>query len=113
MAKSLATVSASATTDIPIKYVNSTGSTDFSVVVFTKNFSVNTPETYYAAWEVIQVQNSSQFVYPISTAIGASYDLGDQYNTMGPFGAVLGSTWQINQDDKDATPILESGLCTA
>ncbi len=100
------------TTDIAIKYINDTGSTDFSVVVFTKNFSVDTPEVYFAAWEVIRVQSSSEFIYPISTSIGASYLLGYQFNTMGPFGAVLGSTWEINQDNKANTPVLSPGLYT-
>ncbi len=102
----------SVTTDIPIKFINATTSTDFSVCVFTQNFSVDTPEIYYTAWEVIEVQSSSEFVYPVSTSVGASYSLGDQCNTMGPFGASLGSTWEINQDNEDNAPILKSGLWT-
>ncbi len=112
-AKTLSAAMSSAVTNIEIMYVNNTGSTDFATVVFTKNFNVNTPEVVYAAWEVIRVQTSSKFVYPISTSIGATYQLRDQHNTMGPFGAVLGSTWEINQDNKATTPVLQSGLCTA
>ncbi len=103
------------TTDIPIKYINDTGSTDFSVVVFTKNFSVDTPKTYFAAWEVIRVQTSSGFVYPITTSVGASYQHHDQHNTMGPFGAEPGSTWEINQNNPATAPLIMPGLyaCSA
>ena len=98
------------TTDIPIEFINSTGKTDFKVVVFTKNFSTNTPETVYAAWQVISVQTSSSFVYPVSTSVEAKYDIGGQTNDMGPFPATLGSTWEIRQESKSGTPTLNEGL---
>ena len=95
------------TTDIPIKYINATTNTDFEVVVFTKNFSTNTPKTYYAAWQVLRGQTSVQFVYPISTAVGATYTNGGQIITAGPFPAPLGSTWEITQDSINATAVLK------
>ena len=98
------------TTDISIEFINSTGKTDFKVVVFTKNFSTNTPETIYAAWQVISVQTSSSFVYPVSTSVEAKYDIGGQTNNMGPFPAKLGSTWEIRQEPKSGTPTLREGL---
>ncbi len=105
----MAAIPMTTTGDIPIKYINNTDTTDSSVVVFTKNFFHDAPETY-VAWEVICVQTSSEFVYPITTSVGASYQLGDQHNTMGPFGAELGSTWEINQDDQATAPLLKPGL---
>ena len=53
------------TTDIQIEFINSTGKTDFQVVVFTKNYSTSTPETIYAAWQVISVQTSSSLFLPL------------------------------------------------
>ena len=97
-------------TDIQIEFINSTGNTDFQVVVFTKNFSTNTPETIYAAWQVISVQTSSSFLYPVSTSVEAKYDIGGQTNDMGPFPATLGSTWEIRQESKSGTPTLNEGL---
>ena len=98
------------TTDIPIEFINSTGKTNFQVVAFTKNYSTNTPETIYAAWQVISVQTSSNFVYPVSTSVQAKYDIGGQTNDMGPFPAKLGSTWEIRQEPKSSTPTLSEGL---
>ena len=98
--------------DIPIKIINDTGSTDFSVVVFTKNFGDNSPvsESYYAAWQVLHVNTSVAFEYPASTSVGATY--GDEYQTViiGPFGAGLGSTWEIFYEDRECIPNLVEGL---
>ena len=94
------------TTDIPIKYVNATTSTDFEVVVFTKNFSTNTPQVYYVAWQILRAQTSAQFIYPVTTAVGATYHTGGQLVTAGPFPAELGSTWEITQNSINATAVL-------
>ena len=94
------------TTDIPIKYVNATRNTDFEAVVFTKNYSTNTPNTYYCAWQVLRGQTSVQFVYPVTTAVGAVYSQGGQTITAGPFPAELGSTWQITQESSIDTAVL-------
>ena len=94
-------------TDISIKYVNATQSTDFEVVVFTKNFSTNTPNTVYAAWMVLRAQTSSQFVYPVSMGVGATYQSSGQLISAGPFDAPLGSTWTITQAAADDTAVLE------
>ena len=99
------------TTNIPITFVNATGKTDFQVVVFTKNYSTNTPQTIYAAWQIICVQTSSKFTYPVSTGVQATYELKGQKNTMGPLPAKLGSTWEIQQEIKSGTPTLKEGLC--
>ena len=98
------------TSDIPIKYVNVTGYTDFEVVVFTKNFSTNTPKTYYCAWQVLRGQSSVQFVYPVSLAVGATYTQGGQKIMAGPFPAPLGSTWQIIQETSTDTAALKQGI---
>ena len=95
------------TTDIPIKYINATSNVDFEVVVFTKNFSTNTPKTYYVAWQLLRGQTSVQFVYPVAMAVGATYSQGGQYITAGPFKAKLGSTWEITQESANATAVLK------
>ena len=97
------------TTDIPIKYVNATSNTDFEAVVFTKNYNTNTPKTYYCAWQILRGQTSVQFVYPVSTAVGAVYSQGGQIITAGPFPAELGSTWQITQESAKDTAVLSKG----
>ena len=97
------------TTDIPIKYINATGKTDFEVVVFTKNFNVNTPRVYYAAWQILRAQNAVQFKYPVSLSVGATYQTGGQTIFAGPFEAKLGSTWEITQDSIDSAAVLKEG----
>ena len=94
------------TTDIPIKYNNNTQNIDFEVVVFTKNFNVNTPKVYYVAWQILRAQISSQFVYPVSTAVGATYRIEGQLITAGPLPATLGSTWQVTQETRTSTASL-------
>ncbi len=90
-------------TDISIKYVNKTGRSDFEVVVFTKNFSANTPQTYYCAWLILRGQLTSvEFVYPVSTGVGASYEIPGQFFEVGPLYAKLGSTWKISQESRDS-----------
>ena len=51
------------TDSIPITYKNDTGASDFQVLVFTKNFSTNTPKTFYVAWEVLNAQMNTRFAY--------------------------------------------------
>ena len=100
------------TTDIPIKYINATTNVDFEVVVFTKNFSTNTPKTYYAAWQILRGQTSVQFVYPVAMAVGATYKSGGQLITAGPFPAKLGSTWEITQESAADTAVLKQSKIT-
>lgn len=91
---------------IQIQYKNNTGSTDFEVLVFTKNYNPNTVKTYYCAWQVLKAQTGVTFDYPADIAVGATYITGSLKNTAGPFNASLGSTWEITQDTKSATPTL-------
>ena len=86
------------TTDIKIRYINATSEVDFAVVVFTKNFTVSTPEAFYSAWQVLKGQTSVDFVYPISTSVGVTYEENGQIITSGPFPAELGTTWEITQE---------------
>ena len=99
------------TSDIPIKYINGTSNVDFEVVVFTKNFSTKTPEVYYAAWQILRGQSSVQFIYPASLSVGATYTDGGQIITAGPFPAKLGSTWEITQENPEATAVLRISKC--
>ena len=96
------------TTDIPIKYVNDTKATDFEVVVFTKNFNVNTPMVYYVAWQVLRGQSSKDFIYPVSMGVGATYEDHGRVSA-GPFPSELGSTWLITQDTPSSTAVLSKG----
>ena len=77
----------SLTEDVAVKYVNATGNVDFHVVVFTKNFSANTPKSYYCAWQILKTKSSAQFVHPHSVSVGATYKKEDQEHTVGPFPA--------------------------
>ena len=61
---------------ISIKYVNKTGRSDFEVVRGVTYLSANTPQTYYCAWLILRGQLTSvEFVYPVSTGVGAKYAL--------------------------------------
>ena len=82
--------------DIPVKFINDTGKTDFEVVVFTKNFSYNTPRTYYTAWQVLRTIGSVDFVYPASVSVGVTNQA--QMSIVGPFPTELGTTWEITQE---------------
>ena len=94
---------------IPIRYANKTDNIDFQVIVFTKNYSPNNPETYYAAWQVLSAQSEVSFSYPVEIEVGATYKSGGQDIVAGPFDAQLGSTWNITQETLDSTATLEQG----
>ncbi len=89
--------------DIPVKYCNNTGRTDFQVVVFSRSFSKYSPTISYSAWQVFNAQTSIQFNYSKSVSVGASYTEGGQTITAGPFPADVGSTWEITQPLKSDT----------
>ena len=95
---------------IPIRYINATGKTDFEVLVFAKNFSNTTPQSYYAAWQVLRAQTTSEFEYPVDIHIEINYKEQAQKVTGGPFHADLGSTWEITQESKISTAILTEGI---
>ncbi len=97
------------TTDIPVKYFNKTGSTDFEVMVFSQNYNPNTPTSVFAAWQVLKAQTQVNFMYPVQMQIGATYKSGSQTIIAGPFDTTLGSTWEISQDSSSATAVLEEG----
>ena len=78
-------------------------------MVFTKNYSTNTPNIFYAAWEVLNAQTETEFTYPVMTEVGAAYVKGDQHVLSGPFPARLGSTWTIHEESIDGTALLEEG----
>lgn len=94
--------------DVKIKFVNDTGDTDFRVVVYAKPkmdlLSSSIEEA--VAWQVIQAQSTSIFVYPNTTQVGAEYQDGDQTVGCGPFEAEDGSTWCITQEDLSCPAIL-------
>ena len=96
------------TTDIKIKYINATSNVDFEVVVFSKNFSTNTPDTLYAAWQILKGQNTVQFVYPVAVQVGATYTADGQIITAGPSDAKLGSTWEVTQERGATATLKES-----
>ena len=91
-----------------IEYHNDTGNTDFEVVIFTKNFNVNNPRTYYVAWQVVKAQTKSNFSYPVDLSVGATYVTGGQKISAGPFRAPLGSTWEIIQPANETVKLTQS-----
>ncbi|XP_011404630.2 PREDICTED: cytoplasmic dynein 1 heavy chain 1-like [Amphimedon queenslandica] len=95
-----------ATSNIKVSYVNATGNTDFAVVVFTKNFNVNTPKVYYSAWKILRAQSQVDFVYPVSLGVGVVYTTSTGLHKAGPFPAELGSTWELSHDTITTTPSL-------
>ena len=96
------------TSDIKVTYINSTTDTDFAVVVFTKNFNLETPVVYYVAWRVLRVDSLTvDFVYPVTMDVGATYAYSGQTMHAGPFPAKLGSTWEITQESISDTAILK------
>ncbi len=98
------------TTDIPIKFVNATKQTDFSVIVFTKNDFPRVTDAH-VAWQVLRTNVSVMFVYPASNSIGASFDMSNTTIILGPFPAGLGSTWEIIAETEKSTPVLKE-VCT-
>ena len=93
---------------IEIEYHNNTGNTDFEVVIFTKNFNVNNPRTYYVAWQVVRAQTKSNFRYPVELCVGATYESAGQKISAGPFPAPLGSTWEITQPARETVKLTQS-----
>jgi hypothetical protein len=101
---------------IPIKYINATNEVDFDVVVFTKNYFTS-PETaelyhsadYYVAWQILRGQTSVSSIFPEGIEVGSTYNNNCQWISCGPFKAKLGSTWEMRQDTRDSTPVLEQG----
>ena len=97
------------TSNIKIAYLNKTANTDFEVVVFTKNFNINTPKVYYVAWQVLRGQSEVDFVYPVSMDVGATYTSSGKIMKAGPFPSKLGSTWEISQESISSTATLKEG----
>ena len=95
-------------TNINIRYINATTRVDFAVVVFSKNFSIATPDAYYEAWHVLKGHSSVDFVYPVSTSVGAKYEDNGQVITSGPFPAEPGTTWEITQERGQAATLKQS-----
>ena len=99
-------------TDIPVKISIATNSaSDFQVVVFTKNYNAG-PETVFVAYKVLPASPSTNviFVYPVTTAVGATCEISGNKLMLGPFPTETGATWEIRQDDEEESPILEAGL---
>lgn len=95
--------------DIPVEFYNSTGRTDFQVMVSTKNFDISAPPediAEFAAWEVLKTQSSASFIYPGALAVGCTYTQLDTEIKCGPFEAKEGSTWEIVQEMEGVSPIL-------
>lgn len=95
--------------DIPIKFINETGETDFTVVVFMKNEDPNASATPFVAWRTIRTQTSAAFTYPSQSEVGAIYFEGDMKMTAGPYPALPGSTWEFAQESEADTPTLIEG----
>lgn len=95
--------------DIPIKFINETGETSFTVVVFMKNEDPNASETPFVAWRTIRTQTSAAFTYPSQAEVGAMYFEEGMKMAAGPFPALPGSTWNFIQESENDTPTLIEG----
>ena len=95
--------------NIPIKFVNETGETDNTVVVFLKNEDPNAIATPFVAWRTIRTQSSASFSYPTESEVGALYEEDGMKMTAGPLPAHPGSTWEFLQETEHATPTLKEG----
>lgn len=114
-------------TDIPIKYINATGSVDFQVVAFTRDYTDppndsnsnstdgvtvitndNDMDYKYVAWQVFNAETEVDFVYPSAVYVGMYYKTGILTMKAGPFRAKLGSSWEIVQPETpDEVTILQ------
>ena len=92
--------------DVAVKYINATGAVDFEVVVSTNNYDTQSEANLDIAWQVLKAQTSSQFVYPVSSSVAASYRSSGQKITAGPFPADPGTSWYIKQDLQTDTAVL-------
>ena len=99
----------SLTKDVAVRYVNATGHTNFSVVVTSKNYYAKASDAIKAAWQVLKAQSSSQFVFPASSSVSASYRARGQITTAGPFPADAGSTWEMIDELETDIPVLKQG----
>ena len=93
---------------IPITYINKTGSIDFDVVVFMHNSS-NSVEDICVPWQILRAQSSVTFTYPAGMQVGATYIMNEQLVSAGTFNAKNGTTWEILQENTLFTPHLKQG----
>ena len=97
--------------DVPVLYVNSTGKTDFDVVVFTQNYHPDAPPSPYIAWQVLKGDTKSQsFKYPANLQVGAIYRDGRRILEEASFDKWM---WSLSQDTSDSTPVLTEGKSVA
>ena len=66
------------------------------------------PDSKYVVWHIFETQTEADFVYPATTGVGAYYFHDNVKLVMGPFSAELGSTWEIDQENKHS-PKLKKG----
>ena len=96
---------------IPFKYINATNKVGFDVIVYTKNYftPLDTARQCYVAWQILRGQTSVSSIFPEGVEIGSTYNNDCQWISCGPFKAKPGSTWEMQQDTRDSTPVLEQG----
>ncbi len=94
--------------DVAIKFSNKTGKTDFSVVVFASNEYTQDRDGEYklVSYKILRTKTTSQFVYPVSSAVSASYQEGGQFITAGPIPATPGKKYEIIKKQKYDTAII-------
>lgn len=95
--------------DIPIRFVNKTGKSNFSVAVFAENLNPDAKDTPYVCWLSLRTQTSATFTYPMETQIGAEYEKDGVQLMAGPVPANVGSTWEFLHEKPDSTPYLKEG----
>ena len=98
-------------TEHEVEFINSTGEEDFQVVVYTIPEIPQSSEISLVAWQVIDTPRNSKFIYPGSVQIGVRYFERGVEKKVGPYEALLGSTWRVSQRDKeDAVTLSDIGM---
>ena len=94
--------------DVAVKFTNKTGRTDLSVIVFATNKYREDRDGEYklVSYKVLKTKTTSQFVYPVNSAVSASYRDGGQLITAGPIPATPGKKYEIIKKNKSDTAII-------
>ena len=96
--------------DIPIKFTNKTGKTDFNVLVYTANQYVQGDSSISVAYEVLRTQTTVTFVHPRNFAVSATYHKGGQEITAGPIPAIPGNKYEIVKETELDAAIIREGI---
>lgn len=95
--------------NIPISFYNKTGSIDFDVMVFAKNYAMNYSLSYCLAWRILRGQGSVNFNFPRKLQVGAQYNFRNQVVRCRSLDAKPGTTWEIIHENPEDTAVMQQG----